>query len=153
MRTLSLCISLFLLFTNCNSTQTDDIPSITIDDKHYNLRAVVNGVIPTENYKIKACSSFIIDATKYDFSILKKMNNGNLPDMIQIITKNGTFAVDLDTENEITVDEKSAINIGGHEIFSGLQPKEKALISIGTLQSVNENIEFKSFYTTFIEVE
>lgn len=61
--------------------------------------------------------------------------------------------MDLDTENEITVDEKSAINIGGHEIFSGLQPKEKALISIGTLQSVNENIEFKSFYTTFIEVE
>lgn len=59
----------------------------------------------------------------------------------------------MDTENEITVDEKSAINIGGHEVFSGLQPKEKALISIGTLLSVNENVEFKSFYTTFIEVE
>lgn len=141
------------IFAKCNNDTINEIPTITIDDKHYNLRAVRNNTIPTENYKIKACKSFNIDASKYDFSIIKKMNNGNLPSMIQIISKKGTFVVDLDTEYEITVDEKTAKNIGGNEIFNGFVKGEKVLISLGTLYTEKNNVEFKTFWTTFIEFE
>ncbi len=141
------------IFAKCNEKTTNEIPIITIDDNHYNLRKARDGIIPTENYKIKACNSFNIDATKYDFSIIKKMNNGNLPSMIQIISKKGTFVVDLDTEYEITVDEKTAENIGGNEIFNGFEKGEKVLIGLGTLYTEKNNVEFKTFWTTFIEFE
>ena len=105
------------------------------------------------NYEIDATKAFIIDATKYDFSVIQKLNAGKQPELIQLFCKSGSYIIDLDTTKEILFDENSARNVGGDEKFNGLIKGEKAMIGIGSLTSNGNSVELKTFWITMIDVK
>ncbi len=137
---------------SCN-VRHDEYPKIIIDDNHYNLRAVKNDTIPTQNYDIPASKALIVDLTKYDFSIIRKLNGGKNPDLIQLLCKSGTYVIEIDTTKEIIVDEISAKNIGGIQKFEGLNKGEQAIIGLGTLKMDGNKAEFLTYWFTVINVE
>jgi hypothetical protein len=98
---------LCLLFqqTGCNN-KDQGFPIITIDDAHYNLYAQrKDSLIPQQNYKIPATDAIIIDATKYDYTKIRELNNGYDPELIQIIYNHQAYAIQLDKTKEIIIDK------------------------------------------------
>lgn len=137
---------------SCNEKQ-NKYPTIIIDDNHYNLRAVKNDTVPTQDYNIQASKIIIVDASKYDLSVLRKLNGGKNPDLIQLLCKSGSYVIDLDTTKAITVDEKSAKNIGGNQKFEGLNKGEQAIIGLGTVKMDGNKAEFITYWVAMINVE
>jgi len=139
--------------TGCN-TESNGFPIITIDDAHYNLRAQrKDSVIPVQNYKIPATDAIIIDATKYDYTKIRELNNGYDPELIQIIYNHQTYVVQLDRTKEIIIDKTTLQNVGGIEPFNGFEKGGKAMIGLGSINQDGKEVTFKTFWYSFIEIE
>lgn len=141
-----------LITLSCNRSNTENYPTIVIDDQHYNLRSDRKDTIPSENYIIKPTKGIVIDPTKYDFAKIRELNNGGDPDMIHILSKQGPFVTDLDPKNKIIVDSTTLRNIQGTEKFKGFNKGDTAFISIGTMNITN-TVEYKTFWFTMILVQ
>lgn len=146
---------MYILFqlSGCN-IKNSGFPIITIDDAHYDLYAQrKDSLIPQLNYKIPATDAIIIDATKYDYTKIRELNNGYDPDFIQIIYNHQTYAIQLDKTKRLIIDKSTLQNIGGNEPFNGFKKGEKALIGIGSVSQNGKADTFNTFWYSFIIIE
>ncbi len=69
-------------------------PVFVLNDSFSHAQPKESKIIP-QNYDLSNLSGFKIDCSKYDFSLVRSMNEGKNPDAVFIVGKSGNYMIEL----------------------------------------------------------
>ena len=107
----------------------------------------------TYNFKIKEAAGIILDCSGYDFAQIRKMNEGKDPDMIDIVSNSGTFAIALNRQGETIIDKTTMHSIADHKTFQGFKKGDTPIIGIGTIKITDSKAELMTYWVSMIDIE
>lgn len=126
-------ISLFAI--SCTGQSKKLYPTFVLNDKYNQIQKEDSKVIP-ENYELESLQGLILDCSKYDFSLIKTMNENKLPDQVHIVSKAGTFTVKLNTQGQTIIDNSTMEPLDGkNKNFTGFVKGDTAMLAIGTIKN------------------
>lgn len=143
-------ICLLLFFISAEKISAQDYSVIEVDDKYNHIKP---GADKSIQYTIKAGKGVVLDATKMDFSILKKYIDGKDPDKIFVICENGTYVTNFSADKKIVLDKTTLTPYIGNTKFLGFVKGDTPIISIGTLKLQNKQAKMAQVWATTIIVE
>ena len=128
-----LILCTLILFYSCSGGDKTAYTKLILDDKYSQIQKEGTTIVP-QNYEIESSNGFVLDCSKYDFSLIRQMNKGKDPDMIHVISKAGTFVVNLNAKGETIVDNTSMHSLDeNNKVFTGFIKGDTAILAIGTL--------------------
>ncbi len=105
-----------------------------LNDKYNQIQKEDSKVVP-QNFELQSLQGLMLDCSKYDFSLIKAMNDNKLPDQLQITSKAGTFTVKLNTKGQTIIDNSTMESLEGkNKSFTGFIKGETVMLAIGTLK-------------------
>jgi hypothetical protein len=109
-------------------------------------------IIP-KNYQLSNLPGFKIDCSNYNFSLVRKLNEGRDPDAIFIVAKSGNYMVDLNISGETIVD-KSTMQSVDHpkKKFEAFEKGDTPILGIGTLKVRDGKVSMTTFWVSMIDV-
>jgi hypothetical protein len=132
-------VSLFVI--SCTGQSKKSFPVFALDDQHNQIQKDDSKVIP-KYYELKTSEGFILDCSKYDFSLIKTMNDNKLPDKVSILAKGGTFTTKLNTVGETVFDNSTLESSDDkNKKFTGFVQGDTAMLVIGSIKN-NEMISY-----------
>ncbi len=143
-------ICLFLFFITAENALAQNYSVIEVDDKYNHIKP---GADKNIQYAIKAGKGVEVDATKMDFSTLKKYIDGKDPDKIFVICENGTYVANFSPDNKIVLDKNTLTPYMGNTKFLGFIKGDTPIISIGTLKLQNKQAKMAQIWATTLIVE
>lgn len=124
-------ISLFVI--SCTGQSNKSYPTFVLNDKYNQIQKEDSKVVP-QNFELQSLQGLMLDCSKYDFSLIKTMNDNKLPDQVQITSKAGTFTVKLNTGQTIIDNSTMESLEGKNKSFTGFIKGETVMLAIGTLK-------------------
>jgi hypothetical protein len=124
-------------------------PVIKIDDEHNHIKP---GADRNVIYKVSSGKGIIVDATGFDFTLLKKYLDGKLPDKIFIVSDKGTFVANFNATGKTTLDKYSLHPFADNSTFTRFQSGDAPVIAIGTVQQVGKKSKIAQVWATTIHV-
>lgn len=140
---------LFVPFISGNLT-AQNYSTIEVDDKYNHIKPGANKSI---QYTIKAGKGLEVDATKMDFTTLKKYLDGKDPDKIFVICENGTYVTNFNPSEKITLDKNTLTPYNGNTKFLGFIKNDTPIISIGSIKLQNKQAKMAQVWATTLIVE
>lgn len=125
-------VSLFVI--SCTGQSNKSYPTFVLNDKYNQIQKEDSKVVP-QNFELQSLQGLMLDCSKYDFSLIKAMNDNKLPDQLQITSKAGTFTVKLNTKGQTIIDNSTMESLEGkNKSFTGFIKGETVMLAIGTLK-------------------
>ena len=147
-RILSIVV-LFFTITTVSIAQ-NSYSTIIVDEAHNNIAPNAD---KENRYSVKSGKGLNVDATKMDFEILKKYNNGNMPDKIFLRNEEGSYIADFNAEKIIILDKNSLKPYTGNTPFMGFKKNDTPIISIGTLKLAGKAMKMAQVWSNMLIVE
>jgi hypothetical protein len=143
-------ICLLLFFITSEKVSAQNYATIEVDDTYNHIKP---GADKSIQYTIKAGKGVEVDATKMDFSILKKYLDGKDPDKIFVICENGTYVTAFSPNQKVTLDKSTLTPYNGNNKFLGFSKGDTPIISIGNLKLQNKQAKMAQVWATTLVVE
>lgn len=140
---------LFVPFISGNLT-AQNYSTIEVDDKYNHIKPGANKSI---QYTIKAGKGLEVDATKMDFTTLKKYLDGKGPDKIFVICENGTYVTNFNPNEKVILDKSTLTPYNGNTKFLGFIKGDTPIISIGSIKLQNKQAKMAQVWATTLIVE
>jgi hypothetical protein len=145
--TLISIISLFVV--SCTGQTNKRYQIFILNDKYNQIQKEDSKVIP-QNYELNSVKGLILDCSNYDFSLIKKMNDNRLPDLVHVISKAGTFTAKLNTKGKTTIDNSTMQSLDeNNKNFSGFVKGDTAMLAIGTIK----NNEMMTYWLGMVHIK
>ncbi|MBN8854449.1 MAG: hypothetical protein BGO55_21195 [Sphingobacteriales bacterium 50-39] len=141
-----------LSFANLSSDRSD-YQKIILDDYYSHAKPKDAKDKTTQNYKVRSALGIILDCSKYDFSLIRKMNNGKDPDKIHLVCKSGTFDIELNLHGETIIDKTTAHSIGEEKEFKGFEKGDTPILGIGTLAITGTKAQMLTYWVSMMDIE
>lgn len=125
---------------------------IIIDDYYSHMKQKGDSS-QSHRFQIEASKGLIVDATKYDFSKIKKLNKGKDLDLIQLVCNSGTFIIKFNPKEPTIIDKSTVQNVSGNNQFDGFEKGDTAIIGIGTVEIVESKASLLTFWVSLIEIK
>lgn len=110
-------------------------------------------IVP-ENYQLFNLSGFKLDCSKYDFSLIKSLNEGKSPDAIFIVAKSGNYMVKLNVVDETLVDKSTMQSLDNPKRkFNKFEEGDTPILGIGTFKMKNGKASMTAFWVSMIDVK
>jgi hypothetical protein len=139
---------LFFVFAEIALAQ--NYSTIEVEDKYNHIKP---GADKSIQYTIKAGKGLEVDATKMDFTTLKKYLDGKDPDKIFVICENGTYVTNFNPSEKITLDKSTLTPYNGNTKFLGFIKGDTPIISIGSIKLQNKQAKMAQVWATTLIVE
>lgn len=112
----------------------------------------MKGAPAPKKMQIKNTNGFILDCSGYDFTLIRKMNNGKNPDLIFIIAKAGKYKIVLNISGKTTIDASTMTSLEGYgNDFRGFEKGDTPIIAIGTLKPGTTS-EMRAYWVSMIQL-
>lgn len=145
----ALVIVITLFTISCTEQTKKTYPTFVLNDKYNQIQKEGSKEIP-QYYELQSLQGLILDCSKYDFSIIKSMNDNKLPDQLHIISKAGTFTVKLNTQAQTIIDNSTMESLDGkNKSFTGFVKGDTAMLAIGTIK----NNEMMTYWLGMVSIK
>jgi hypothetical protein len=146
------CLFSLIAFT-CWHTPQPAYQKINLDE-HYNTIVRKEQAKNILRYKIKHGKGLVLDSKAFDFSAIKKMNDGKMPDRIHLLAPGGVYDFDLNTAGETILDASTAEIMKADRPFPGFEmSKDKYFLGIGSIKHTEAREEMMTYWVASIDVE
>src|SRR5687768_2999201 len=88
------------------SQSNQPYPIFVLNDSFSHAQPKESKIVP-KNYQLSNLAGFRLDCSKYDFSLVRSLNEGKNPDAIFIVAKSGNYIIALNTTGETLVDKST----------------------------------------------
>lgn len=123
-------------------------------DEHYNSIVRKEQAKNVLRYKIKPGKGLILDSKGFDFSAIRKMNDGKDPDRIHLLAPGGVYDFVLNTGGETVLDPSTATIMKADRPFAGFERgKDKTFLCIGSIKRKEASEEMMTYWVASIDVE
>jgi hypothetical protein len=154
MRTNCFLVAFLLLFSNITFSQSNKTyPVFALNDSFSHTQPKGSKITP-KNYQLSNLSGFKLDCTKYEFSLVKRMNGGKNPDAIFIVAKSGNYIIELNVTGETLVDKSTMQSLDNPpKKFSVFEKGDTPILGIGTLKMKDGTASMTTYWVSMIDVK
>ena len=145
----SVTLIISVIAVSCSGQDKKLYPTLILEDKYDQIQKDGSNIIP-QNYVLTSLTGFILDHSKYDFSMIKTVNGNKMPDVINVLSKAGKFTVNLNPNGQTLIDSTTLLSLDGdNKKFSGFIKGDKVILAIGT----NKNNEMITYWLGMIDIK
>ncbi len=148
-----LIVSLMLIGINSYSQSSKTYPVFILNDSFSHAQPKDSKIIP-RNYQLSSLKGFKIDCSNYDFSLMKSMNEGKVPDAIFIVANSGNYIVELNSSGETIVDNTIMHSLDSpQKKFQKFEKGDSPILGIGTLKIKDGAASMQTYWISMIDVK
>ena len=153
MKFISLLVTFIILTTISFAQSSKDYPIFVLNDSFSHAQPKESKIVP-QNYQLSNLSGFKLNCSKYDFGMIRIMNNGKDPDAIFIVAKSGNYIVELNVTGETIVDNSTMISLDSpQKKFTGFETGDTPILGIGTLKIKDGQASMQTYWVSMISVK
>lgn len=154
MKKICLLFVFSILFSSVTFSQPNqNYPVFAVNDSFLHAQPKDSKIVP-ENYQLFNLSGFKLDCSKYNFDLIKSLNEGKSPDAIFIVAKSGNYMVKLNVVDETLVDKSTMQSLDNPKRkFNKFEEGDTPILGIGTLKMKNGKASMTAFWVSMIDVK
>ena len=128
-------------------------PIFVLNDSFSHAQPKESKIIP-KNYQLSNLSGFELDCSKYDFSLVRSMNEGKNPDAIFIVAKSGNYLIELNVKGKTLVDKSTMHSLDNpKKEFKRFEKGDTPILGIGTLKIKDGQASMTTYWISMIELK
>lgn len=149
---LSISLTLFMAII-ARSQDRNEYPVFVLNDTFLHAQPKGSTIKP-QNYQLSSRDGFKFNSANYDFSVIRKMNEGKNPDAIFIVARSGNYFVELNTNGETIVDASTMNSLDNpKKKFKKFEKGDTPIFGIGTLAIKDGKANMMTFWVSMIDVK
>jgi hypothetical protein len=144
---------LFLFATLAYSQSSKNYQLFILNDSFSHAQPEGSKLVP-KNYQLGSLKGFILDCSKYDFTLVRSMNDNKNPDAIFIVAKSGNYMVELNVSGETIIDNSTMISLDNpKKKFKEFEKGDTPILGIGTLKIKDGQASMTTYWISMIDIK